>query len=980
VCEAGKVLRIRALGGLVVEQDGTPVSGAAAQPRRQAILAVLARAGGRGVSRERLLALLWPDADEASTRTILSQAIYMLRRDLGASDAICGGRELRLDAAVIDSDVAEFDERCSSGDLESAVALYSGPFLDGFRLPGSPEFDRWVEAERDTLAHRHTDTLEKLARAAAQRGDALGASGWWRQLAGLDPLNGRITIELMRALAAAGDRAGALQQARIYEALLAQDLELPPDKAVVELARKLREESIQAPASGAPGQPGASRAESSTLVGSASPAAPIVAADSQPVATEAAGVTSEPVPVAGPTAMPNVAPAAVGPARWSWRVVMGGIAAIAVAAIGIAIARRTAMSGSPPVVAIGHIADYRGEASDETAAPLTDMLATNLARASSLRIVSSARMLEMLARARSEGDTTALYTRAARLAGASQMIEGTVVALREGGYRLDLRRVTLAEGTIRDAETVRGADLFALADSGSARLLAAFGSARVAGSIADVTTRSLPAYRLYVRGLQRYQAGDGPAARELFEAALGEDSTFAMAAYWAAVSISYDWRSPERRQMLAHINRAVRLSASASDRERLIIRTWWARATNSPSLRAIADTLSRRYPAELDGHVQAGAAAILAGDFIGATVPLERAIRLDSVVLSTGVQRCGGCNAIDLLIRAWVAADSMGAAERVARRAVRIWPRNAISFALLAEVLDYQGRFDETEAFIDSAGALTASTVNMWARHWIRAGRFDRLDPMLNQHIASSGQQGNLLYWSAMSLRNQGRFDEALATARRFRALTGEPGDTPSSAPQSAAIEAQVLLESGKAAASAALFDSIAAWRLAGQPEATHTANRVWMLTQEAAARAAAGDAPGVAALADSVEALGGRTYTERDRRLHHHVRGLEAMLRSDVDAAIDHFRRAVYSTTIGYNRTNYELANALLRRGQPQEAVAVLRPATRGVVLESANLHLTLADVHALMARAFAAAGQPDSARAHGAWLHGSAADASSR
>ena len=48
---------------------------------------------------------------------------------------------------------------------------------------------------------------------------------------------------------------------------------------------------------------------------------------------------------------------------------MGGIAAIAVAAIGLAIARRTAMSGSAPVVAIGHIADYRGEASDETCGP-----------------------------------------------------------------------------------------------------------------------------------------------------------------------------------------------------------------------------------------------------------------------------------------------------------------------------------------------------------------------------------------------------------------------------------------------------------------------------------------------------------------------------------------------------------------------------------------------------------------------------------
>jgi len=943
------MLRLRSLGGLAVERDGVPLSGAAAQPRRLAILAVLARAGSRGASRERLLALLWPDATEDTTRSILNQAIYMLRRDLGAADAIVGVRELRLEPAVLSSDVGEFEDRYSSGDLEGAVKLYAGPFLDGFRLAGAPEFERWAETERDTLVRRYADALEQLARTAAQRGDALGASTWWRQLAALDPLNARVAIEVMRSLAAAGDRPGALQHARIYEALLEEHLDIAPDSAVVEMARKLRDESAQPAPLASPPLP--------------TPPAPTqIAASSDPSALVAAA----------PPPAPAATPATVRPAWRSRRAAALGlsVAAIGIAVAGVAIARRTLISGSPPVVAVGRIADYRGEATDEITAPLTDMLATNLARTSSLRVISSARMLEMLTRARSEGDTTTLYARAAQLAGANELIEGGLVALQDGGYRLDLRRVTLADGTIKDAQTVRGADLFGLADSGSARLLATLGSEPIPGSIADVTTRSLSAYRLYMRGLQRYQAGEGPGARELFEAALGEDSTFAMAAYWAAVSISYDWRSPERRAMLAHINRALRLSAGVSDRERLIIRTWWARAINSPSLRAVADTLSTRYPEEPEGHVQAGAAAILAGDFRAAIVPLERAIRLDSVLLSTGVQRCGGCNAIDLLIRAWVAADSMAAAERVARRAVRIWPRNVISFALLAEVLDYQGRFAEAETVIDSAAGLQAPTINMWSRHWTRAGRFDRLDPMLNQHIATSGPQATPLFWLAVSLRNQGRLDEALATARRFRSLTAEPGDSPSSAPLSAAIEAQVLLESGKPGAAAVLFDSIATWRIAAQPEATYLANRVWNLTQEAAARAASGDTAAVAALADSVELLGARTYTERDRRLHHHLRGLAAMLRNDVDAAIAHFQNAMYSLTIGYNRTNYELAKAYLRRGQPREAIQVLRPAARGVVLESSNLHLTLAEIHALLAQAFAAADQPDSARAHRGWV----------
>ena len=245
---------------------------------------------------------------------------------------------------------------------------------------------------------------------------------------------------------------------------------------------------------------------------------------------------------------------------------------------------------------------------------------------------------------------------------------------------------------------------------------------------------------------------------------------------------------------------------------------------------------------------------------------------------------------------------------------------------------------------------------------------------------AYDSRSSPVMFWSSFSLRNQGRFEEALAASRSFRATRAESGDAPNSEPLSASVEAQVLLESGKAAAAAALFDSVAAWRLAGQPEPFYRASRIWNLTQKAAASAAAGDAASVSALADTIEALGTNAFSERDHRLHYHVRGLHAMLRNDVDAAIDHFQRAMYSTTIGYNRANYELAKAFMRRNQPREAIAVLRPATRGVALEGPNLHLSLADVHALMAQAFTAAGQPDSARAHAGWMRPSTRTAAAR
>ncbi len=125
----------------------------------------------------------------------------------------------------------------ATGKLEDAAARYTGPFLDGFHLPGAPEFERWAE-ERAELARNYAQSLGKLAGRAEARGSWAEAVGWWRKLAAQDPLNAKVAVSLMRALAAAGDRAGALQHARIYEVLLQQELDSPPDRVFFTLGTR----------------------------------------------------------------------------------------------------------------------------------------------------------------------------------------------------------------------------------------------------------------------------------------------------------------------------------------------------------------------------------------------------------------------------------------------------------------------------------------------------------------------------------------------------------------------------------------------------------------------------------------------------------------------------------------------------------------------------------------------------------------------
>jgi Tol biopolymer transport system component/DNA-binding SARP family transcriptional activator len=236
------VLRVHTFGRLHVRAEAGLVSGSAAQPRRLAILALLASAGEQGLTRDKVLAYLWPDTEEERARRVLNQALYALRQDLGSDDVFLGTRELRLNPELVSSDVAEFEEALARGKLEDAAARYTGPFLDGFHLPSAPEFDRWVEEERAGLAGSYAESLGKLARRAEARGDWLEAVEWWRKTAAQDPLNGRVTLRLMQALVAADDRTGALRHARVYEALVQQELDLPPDREVVAYAEQLRRE------------------------------------------------------------------------------------------------------------------------------------------------------------------------------------------------------------------------------------------------------------------------------------------------------------------------------------------------------------------------------------------------------------------------------------------------------------------------------------------------------------------------------------------------------------------------------------------------------------------------------------------------------------------------------------------------------------------------------------------------------------------
>jgi serine/threonine-protein kinase len=242
------MLRLSTFGGLVLHQDGQLHTGPAAQRRRLALLAVIASAGRRGVGRDRLLALLWPDSEPEAARHSLYQALHAVRRSLGGDDIFLGTSSLQLNPERITSDVAELNDAVEQGAHERVARLHRGPFLEGFRLEQAGEFDEWTEGERRRYTREFAAALEALAQAASDRGDHAGAARWWRRLAAAEPVSTTAALGLIESLVAAGDRVGALQFAGVHAALVRQHLETEPDPAIETWMTRLRSGDVPTPA------------------------------------------------------------------------------------------------------------------------------------------------------------------------------------------------------------------------------------------------------------------------------------------------------------------------------------------------------------------------------------------------------------------------------------------------------------------------------------------------------------------------------------------------------------------------------------------------------------------------------------------------------------------------------------------------------------------------------------------------------------
>ena len=245
-------LLIWLLGAPRVESRGCPVTIARRQAR--ALLYRLA-ADLQPTPREILCSLFWPEVGENLARRNLSRLITILHHALPGADLLLAAEDqIGLNRDYTWSDVRAFRHywdawKAKNGAeaLQKAIDLLRGPFLAGFSLPGSSEYDTWAATEREYWNRMALEGLEILIEAEARKQNFKRAIDFARRYLLLDELNEDIHRRLIEFYARIGDRNAAQRQYEQCAMVLERELGVAPLPETQILYHAVQQEQIGQP-------------------------------------------------------------------------------------------------------------------------------------------------------------------------------------------------------------------------------------------------------------------------------------------------------------------------------------------------------------------------------------------------------------------------------------------------------------------------------------------------------------------------------------------------------------------------------------------------------------------------------------------------------------------------------------------------------------------------------------------------------------
>lgn len=556
-------IELATLGGLHILDDEGELDWLAGQRSRAALLVYLAVE--QRVSRESLTTVFWPESDSENARHALRQSLYQLKKAVHADWVESLAHDLVVTADVR-ADVHEFTGAIEQKDLERAVALYRGPFLDGIHLVDLGSWESWVDTKRARYARAFRQASRDLIQMRLSQGDKRGAINVAEQWMARDRLDDEAQHRLIETLAAAGERSEAIRQ---YEAFKrARELDgLEPPEQTRALVERLK---------------------------------------SEPSLIPSLQATAADLPASKTTPSPR---------RRSSRA-LGFTATglvVAVLLMWAQVRRQGDEQLESNAIAVLPFNVHGQQSVAYLREGMVNLLTAALDGAGSFRPVDARATLAAADVIKDPAATAAQL-------GAGMYVVGDVT---EAGGKLQIgAAVYRGRSTAPSARAVVSGDrdsVFALADLVAARLLADLSDPHADRLIrtASVTTSSLAAFKEFLDGDRQMRAGQFERAADSYEAAIVHDSTFAVAYY--KLGLAREWAPLPGEDRAAA--RAAHFASHLSPRDRNLLEAFrvWRSGHALEAARAYRAILSR-YPDDVDAWFQLAEIQFHHGPLLGSSL------------------------------------------------------------------------------------------------------------------------------------------------------------------------------------------------------------------------------------------------------------------------------------------------------------------------------------------------------------------------
>jgi tetratricopeptide (TPR) repeat protein len=307
------------------------------------------------------------------------------------------------------------------------------------------------------------------------------------------------------------------------------------------------------------------------------------------------------------------------------------------------------------------------------------------------------------------------------------------------------------------------------------------------GKIA-VTTASEEARKEYLAGRDLQEKLRITDSIAHFDKAISLDPNFALA------ELNRANVSPTAKEFFDHLNKAVTLSAKASDGERMLIQATEAGANANPTKqKEILEQLVAAYPNDERAHFNLGGYYFGQQDFAQAITHYKKATEI-APDYST---------AYNILGYAYRQNEAYSDAENAFKRYIELIPNDPNPYDSYAELLLKMGRFDEAITQYNKALAIDANFLNSHfgiAAALAYEGKASEANAELQKMTTKArtdGERRTALFGQMVVAADSGKLDQALAEVEKQYALGQKSNDLPAMAGD-LQLKGNILLEMGK--------------------------------------------------------------------------------------------------------------------------------------------------------------------------------------